>query len=169
MTTTRRRKTVKTPRVARQTAAQRVDAAEPVEAATEPTAPPKRRRRASVGGQAMKLAAPTRPGYSRRWFNDDKNRIADAHELGYDFVTEQGIKTDQPGSRVSRLVGTKADGKPLHAYLMETPNELYAEGVSEKEALNRQIDQAISAGSPTDGPIAPASESYGQGSIERDR
>lgn len=133
------------------------------------SAPPKRRRRASVGGHAMKLQAPVRPGYTRRWFNDSGNRIAEAIDLGYEFTTEQGIKTDDPSSRVSRLVGTKANGDPLKAYLMETPDELYAEGVAEKEAHNRQIDEAISAGSPTDGPIGPASETYGSGSIQRDR
>lgn len=141
-------------------------AAEPQE---ELAAAPKRRRRATVGGHAMKLDAPQRPGFHRRWMNDSGNRLADAAELGYDHVTERGIKSDNPGSRVSRLVGTQPNGEPLHAFLMETPDELYAEGVAEKEALNRRIDEAITAGSPTDGPIAPKGESYGQGSIQRDR
>lgn len=134
-----------------------------------PGAPPKRRRRASVGGHAMKLSAPAKPGHTRRWFNDNGNRIAEAIDLGYEFVTETGLQTDDPSSRTNRLVGTKANGEPLKAYLMETPDELYAEGVAEKEALNRQIDEAISAGTPTNGPIGPASETYGQGSIQRDR
>ncbi len=132
-------------------------------------APVARRRRASVGGHALKLSAPPKPGHTRRWFNDDNNRIANAHDLGYDFVTERGIKTDDPSSRVSRLVGTKANGEPLRAYLMETPDELYAEGVAEKEAHISKTDEAITAGVPTDGQIGPASETYGRGSIERDR
>ena len=129
---------------------------------------PKRRRRASVGGHSMKLSAPSRAGHTRRWFNDDGNRIADAEELGYDFVTDKGIKTSSPGSRVSRLVGTKANGEPLHAYLMETPDELYAEGVAEKEAHNRQIDDAIKAGRDSTGQMS-SNETYGQGSIKSDR
>lgn len=137
--------------------------------AAEPAPPSKRRRRASVGGHAMKLGATTREGHTRRWFNDDGNRIADAHELGYDFVSEKGLKTDDPSSRVSRLVGTKANGDPLKAYLMETPDELYAEGQSEREAHNRQIDDAITAGVDSTGQLGPASETYGQGSIQRDR
>lgn len=116
----------------------------------------------------MKLSAPSRAGHTRRWFNDDGNRIADAEELGYDFVTDKGIKTSSPGSRVSRLVGTKANGEPLHAYLMETPDELYAEGVAEKEAHNRQIDDAIKAGRDSTGQMS-SNETYGQGSIKSDR
>lgn len=137
------------------------------EVATE--ASTKRRRRASVGGHALKLTAPAREGYSRRWVNDQDNRIASAQELAYDFVTDPSIQTSDAGSRISRLVGTKANGEPLRAYLMETPNELYAEGVAEKEAHNAQIDQAITAGVDHTGQLAPSGEQYGQGSIKRDR
>ena len=136
-------------------------------AETAPVAANGRRRRPSVGGHAAKLSAPTRPGYVRRWFNDDKNRLADAEELGYDHVTEQGIKSTDAGSRVSRLVGTKANGEPLRAYLMETPDELYAQGSAEKEAHNRQIDDAIIAGRDSTGQMV--TETYGHGSIKSDR
>lgn len=126
-----------------------------------------RRRRASVGGHAMKLAAPQKEGWTRRWFNDNGNRIAEAEELGYSNVSDTGIKSSGPGSVVSRLVGTKANGEPLSAFLMETPNELYAEGLAEKEAHNRQIDDAIKAGRDSTGQM-PSSETYGQGSIKSD-
>lgn len=126
--------------------------------------PLKRRRRASVGGHALKLQASTRPGYTRRWFNDDGNRIADAEELGYDHVQDTGIQSSDPGSRISRLVGTKANGEPLRAFLMETPDELYAEGLAEKEAYARQIDENLVAGRDSTGELIP-SETYGQGSI----
>lgn len=133
-------------------------------------APPKRRRRASVGGHALKLSAPVRPGHTRRWFNDNDNRIAQADELAYDFVHDPDAQSTDTGSRVSRLVGTKPNGEPLRAYLMETPDEFYAEGVAEKEAHNRQIDDAILAGVDSTGQLgAPKAETYGQGSIQRDR
>lgn len=134
-------------------------------------APTKRRRRASVGGHALKLQAPPRAGFTRRWVNDDGNRLAEADELGYDFVSETGIKTSGPGSRVSRLVGTKANGEPLHAFLMETPDELYAEGVAEKEAEARKIEEAIVGGQDSTGQMSqiPGSERYGHGSIKTDR
>jgi len=113
--------------------------------------PKKRRRRAKIGEFAMKLKAPPRPGYTRRWVNDAANRIAECDELAYDFVDEKGIKTDDPSSRVARIVGTKPNGEPLKAYLMETPDELYAEGVAEKEALNAQVDENIRRGRDTTG------------------
>src|SRR6185369_8463535 len=143
----------------------------PAAEAQEPIAKTSRRRRASTGGHSLKLAAPGRAGYSRRWVNDDGNNLADKQELAYDFVHETGITSSDTGTRISRLVGTKANGEPLRAYLMETPDELYAEGVAEKEAHNRQIDEAIAAGRDLDGPMSavPSSETYGQGSIKRDR
>ena len=141
--------------------------AAPAVAAAEPTAAPtKRRRRASVGGHAMKLSAPPRAGFVRRWFNDLNNRIADAEELAYDHVSEPGIKTDDPSSRVRRVVGTKANGEPLYSYLMETPNELYAEGVAEKEARNAEVDTAIREGRDSTG---SGDLVRGQGSIEVER
>jgi len=128
-------------------------------------APSKRRRRASVGGHALKLQAPVRAGYTRRWMNDLNNRIAEADDLAYDFVFEKGIKTDDPSSRVSRIVGTKANGEPLKAYLMETPNELYAEGVSEKEAQNARVEDDVREGRYSEG--HGGDNTFGSGSITR--
>lgn len=141
------------------------------ETASEAAEPTKRRRRASVGGHALKLSAPTRAGHTRRWVNDEGNNLAEKVELGYDFVSEDGLQTSSTGSRVSRLVGTKANGEPLHAFLMETPDELYAQGVAEKEAFNRQIDESIEAGRDSTGQMSqvPNSEQYGHGSIRADR
>jgi hypothetical protein len=129
----------------------------------------KRRRRASVGGHALKLEAPTRAGFVRRWVNDDNNRIAKADDLAYDFVTDTSIQGTGEGSRVSRLVGTKPNGEPLRAYLMETPVEEYQAGLAEKEAVNRQIDDAITRGEDSTDQLAPKAEQYGSGSITQDR
>lgn len=134
-----------------------------------PGTPVKRRRRASVGGHALKLQAPERPGYVRRFFNDTGNRLAEADALGYDVVSDPGIQSTDLGSSVSRLAGVKPTGEPLRTVLMETPEELYAQGMAEREAHNRQIDEAITAGIPTEGQIAPAGQQFGEGSIQRDR
>jgi hypothetical protein len=148
--------------------------AEPVKLADviEGAAPPKRRKRASTGGFGLKLDAPARPGFTRRWFNDNGNRLAEADELAYEHVQDKGTKTSARGSRTSRLVGTKANGEPLHAFLMETPDELYAEGVADKEAAARTVDEAITRGEGTsDGQMSqiPKGQTYGEGSIRPDR
>lgn len=132
------------------------------------SAPLKRRRRASIGMPALKLSAPSRPGFVRRWFNDDNNRIATAQELAYDFVTDKSIQSSSSDSRISRLVGTKPNGEPLRAFLMETSDADYAEGQAEREAHNRMVDEAISAGRDSTGQMTQT-ETYGRGSIQRDR
>jgi hypothetical protein len=132
---------------------------------TEAPAAPGRRRRSNVGGHALKLAAPSRPGFVRRWFNDDKNRLADAEELAYTFVEDPSIKSTDAGSRVSRLVGTQANGEPLRSYLMETPVEEYQAGAAEKEAINAQTDDAIRRGVDTTGQLG--TDAYGHGFIKQ--
>lgn len=136
----------------------------------KPGEPEPRRRRKKLGTAALRLAAPSRPGFTRRFFNDDANRIAEAHELGYDPVSETRAKTPGLGSHDSRLVGTKATGEPLRAILMETPDELYAEGLAEKEAHAAAIDQAIMSGRDSEGQMSqiPQDERYGQVSMKRD-
>lgn len=135
---------------------------------TGETNTPGRRRRSRVGGHAFKLTAAERPGYVRRWVNDTNNRIAEAQELAYDFVSDPAIQSTGEGSRISRLVGTKANGEPLRAYLMETPVEEYRAGVAEKEAELRQIDEAMHGIVDETGQSAPRGEQYGQVSIKRD-
>ncbi len=125
-------------------------------------APAKRRRRASTGGYFKKLDAPERPGFQRRWFNDTPGRLAYAEELAYEHVTEPGIKSDSPDSRVRRLVGTQAGGQPQYAYLMETPIEEYQRGIDEKEEAHRAVDEAIRSGSDMTGRVQDA---FGEGSI----
>lgn len=111
--------------------------------------PSRRRKRADVNGQHLKLKAPCRPGFQRRWVNDTPGRIAMAEELAYSHVTETGIKSDSPDSRVSRLVGTQASGAPLHAYLMETPEEEFRYGIEEKEDAHRSFEEAVRRGEDT--------------------
>lgn len=144
-------------------------AAEPAaETTTEAGAPTRRRKRGKIGGMSLKLDAPARPGFIRRWVNDQNNRLAETQELAYDFVTDQSIQSSGSDTRISRLVGTQANGEPLRAYLMETPEEEFAEGSKEKEAFNRRVDEAITTGSDFTGQM-PSKETYGHGEITRDR
>lgn len=138
----------------------------PTPTAAAPEAKPAlRRKRADVGGQHLKLAAPERPGYHRRWVEGKPGRLAFFQELAYDFVTEPGIKSDSPDSRVRRLVGTQAGGAPRYDYLMETPLAEYQAGVEEKEEARRPFEEAIRRGEDTLGQSITSKAVTSQSSI----
>jgi len=111
----------------------------------------------------------TLSSWMHRWVNDNDMRIAQAGDLAYDFVTDPDAKSTDVGSRISRQVGTKANGEPLRAYLMETPDEEYRAGLAEKEAVTRQIDDAMTRIVDEHGKSVPVTEQTGQVSIQRDR
>lgn len=135
-------------------------AADPVPQGVKPVT---RRRRAAVTGLNLKLAAPVRDGFQRRWFNDVPGRLAEAEELAYDHVKDSTIKSDGTDSRVRRLVGNQANGQPLYAYLMETPVEEYQAGINEREEIHAAVDAAINEGRDATGRVQGE---YGEGSIK---
>lgn len=115
-----------------------------------------RRRRAPTGGIALKLDAPKREGYVRRFVNGDPARIQELKELGYTFVGEKagdGTKRTQgQGTRISRHAGRFEGGAPMQAFLMETPVSEYQIGVAEKEERLKPFEDAINRGDdPTGG------------------
>lgn len=126
-------------------------------------APTARRRRKAVGGVNLKLAAPERKGYHRHWFIDKPGRLAEAGELAYSHVTESGIKSDSPDSRVRRLTGTDSHGAPQYSYLMETPLSEYQAGIDDKEEAHAAFETSIKRGQD---PSAQLQDAYGTGSVE---
>lgn len=137
-----------------------------IETAQSEATPKRKRRRRGVleHGGALKLHAPKRKGYVRRWVNDKGNRIAELEEIGYTFVQEQGIDTHGPGSRVNRLAGTQESGAPLKTYLMEIPEEFYLEDMRDKEEALQETDRAISEGRDPSGETDPR-HSYRPGEV----
>lgn len=122
-------------------------------ASTEAVPATQRRRRPSTGGFALKLDAETRPGYKRRFVNGDPMRIKAMEELGYSVVSGPGegsARTEGLGTAISRHAGTDTQGKPFQAVLMETPDELYAQGEREKEDERKKFEEAIRRGLKTD-------------------
>lgn len=145
---------------------------EPVIEATEekPVPATARKRRAKVGGHALKLKAPERPGYKRRFAIAKPERIAELEELGYSIVTDPSIPSTGLGSgTVQRPAGIGDTGAHLNHILMETPDELYAQGVAELEEHNSQIDKAIRAGRDVTGRLTQDETYGGQGSIKVER
>lgn len=144
---------------------------EPVVATEDAPVPAtQRRRRAKVGGHALKLKAPERKGYVRRFALATPERIAELEELGYTRVVDPSIPTSGLGSgTVQRPAGTGADGSHHRHILMETPDELYAQGQAELEEHNSQIDKAIRAGRDITGRLSDSETYGGQGSINVER
>lgn len=116
-----------------------------------------RRRRASVGGLSLKLDAPERPGYVRRFVNGDPARIRRMEELGYALVNETAgegkSRTDSLGTRISRHAGKDENGAPYQTYLMETPKEEFEFGVADKEDARKPFEEAIRRQADTTGQV----------------
>lgn len=97
--------------------------------------------RQPFAGVRYKLDNTPRPGFFRRWFNDDRNRIIDAQRAGYTFVL------DQNGAKVKYTAGTMERGGGLVAYYMEIPLEWYeadqATKLQAREAKMNQIRHGI--------------------------
>jgi hypothetical protein len=126
-------------------------AAAPAQTAREVQAD--RKKRVPLGVPRPKLTVPARAGYKRRWVNDDgKGRLQAALEGGYTHVTDPNLRVgddgggDRTDSRVSRIVGRGEGGKPLRAFLMEIPSELYKEDQASKQAALDEVDRAIRKG-----------------------
>lgn len=126
--------------------------AAPQEAAPIPVATRRKRSSLTTG---LKLHAPERPGFVRRFANDKGNRLAELGELGYSFVEDRTIATHGTGTRTNRLAGTQDGGAPLKTYLMETPVELWEQGMREKEEERAAVDLAINQGRDPSGETDP--------------
>lgn len=112
-----------------------------------------RKERIPLGVARSQLTAPPRPGYVRRWINDDgKGRLQKAQEGGYTFVEDPNLRVgeDDGGSRsdsrVSRIVGKTTEGKPMRAYAMEIREEWYREDQASKRQTLDEVDRAIRKG-----------------------
>lgn len=126
-----------------------------VETIAKPISKPGRKERIPLGAPRQKLTAPTAKGKVRRWVNDDGGRVPMAEQGGYDFVTDNGLKIGDTGinsgnqdlgSRISRIVGTKGDGTPLRAFLMEIDEDTYKEDQTAKAQRVKETDDQIRHG-----------------------
>lgn len=116
-----------------------------------------RKERVPLGVPRMKLKTSSREGYHRRFVNDwyagSPDRLQEAQTGGYEFVTDPTKVGDspeldaaQPDSRVSKIVGTRPDGQPIRAYLMEIKQEFYDEDQAAKMASIDEVEKQMFAG-----------------------
>jgi len=118
------------------------------------------RKRIPMSVPKAKLAVPDISGYHCHWINDYAGRIMQAHQGGYEFVSEDeaminnfslGTASDlsgntDMGSRVSVVVGKNEDGTALRAYLMKIRNEWFAEDQAVAQERVDAVDQQIKRG-----------------------
>jgi len=110
---------------------------------------PQRRKRVPLGVPVSKLATSQRSGYHRHWINDNGARVQQAEQAGYEFVVSEvlsGTAQKGLGTKVSQIVGTKEDGSPLTAFLMEIKQEWYDEDQSAMQAEVDKVDMSIRTG-----------------------
>lgn len=104
----------------------------------------KRVKRVPVGsGDRIKYSS--RPGYVRRLVNDVHGRVKMFQDAGYEFV--QGDETGGPprageGSQMGKKI-SKDVGGGVTAYLMEVPQEWYAEDQALKAEKNDKMEAAM--------------------------
>lgn len=115
------------------------------EEAHEPEREPRgRAQRVPLGIQRLKLQSSQRPGFVRRWVNDDGARIQMAQQGGYEFVRKDGkATTTDAGEAVSQIGGKSEGGVPMRIYLMEIREDWYQDDQATKQesidATEKQI------------------------------
>lgn len=96
--------------------------------------PHKRRSSLAYSGP---LATKAREGFVLRWVKDELDRVKRLIEdLAYEHVT------DEKGENIYRD-SYDLRGKQVRMYLMQTPKELYEEGMAEKEKRNVELDPEV--------------------------
>lgn len=119
-----------------------------------------REKRKGAGENKLKMAVDPNAyqGFKLRWVNDSDEgvRLKRFLDMGYFFcldsgsvqVGEDGDGNESTDSRVTKVVGT-IEGRPLTAYLMATPEEVWKEAQAEKQKEIDEIDQQIREGNPS--------------------
>lgn len=114
-----------------------------------------RRPRGANVNQKLKLDAPQREGFHRRFVINKPSRIMELEHMGYQIATERAgegnARTDGLGTHIERHSGTNETGAPQGMILMETPIEEYRAGLKDKDDALKPFDEAIRSGRDTTG------------------
>ena len=121
-----------------------------------------RKNRVPPGIPSMNLDYPKREGYARRVVCDRHGRLDKFLAGGWSFVQQDDLEEKASGalkaatregldSRVSQVVGTHKDNRPMTGYLMEIPEELYEEDQALKMEHIDSLEAGLRQGSDADG------------------
>lgn len=107
----------------------------------------KRPERAPLGTGKNVLTAPTRPGYRRRFINDDGDRLKNALAAGYTIVGENAQVGDEDVTPRNTALGARTEVTAFRdgtkAILMEIPEELALEDDERKARIADAEEEAI--------------------------
>lgn len=121
-----------------------------------------RKNRVPPGIPSMNLDYPAREGYTRRVVCDRHGRLDKFLAGGWSFVQEDALEEKASGalkittregldSRVSQVVGSHKDNRPMTGYLMEIPEELYDEDQAVKMEHIDALEASLRQGADADG------------------
>ena len=128
-----------------------------------------RKNRVPPGIPSMNLDYPTREGYTRRVVCDRHGRVDKFLAGGWSFVQQDALEespastlkvTTREGldSRVSQVVGSHKDNRPMTGYLMEIPEELYDEDQAVKMEHIDNLEAGLRQGADADGGAGPGKD-----------
>src|SRR5262245_20011824 len=156
---------------------------------TEPGKAQAERKRIPLSVPQRKLEVPDVPGYHLRWIRGTPQRLRQAEQAGYEYVTPEDVQmndlalggdgsrhgsTDM-GSRVSVVEGSETDGSgnAIRMYLMKQKLEFYREDQEIVQRRNNSIANALTSSfaQGTVGGQAPGEtqEDVGQRYVDKSR
>lgn len=134
-------------------------ATERVQGRNAEPAPEGRKRRNVFNGTESKLSVTKSiPGYHLHVFTDTGNRVQEALDGGYEFVSPDEVggvsenvvsRNGDLGDRVRFLVNPRAEGSEQYGFLMKQRQEWYEEDQAALQTKNNAIDAAIRKGNLT--------------------
>lgn len=128
-----------------------------------------RKNRVPPGIPSMNLDYPVREGYTRRVVCDRHGRLDKFLAGGWSFVQQDALEEKASGalkvttregldSRVSQVVGSHKDNRPMTGYLMEIPEELYEEDQAAKMEHIDDLEASLRQGTDADGGASPGKD-----------
>jgi hypothetical protein len=104
----------------------------------------------TLAGTRLRLPKPApKPGWHRRYVNDDADRVGRMIEQGYTVASDRdGTKSDKTGmgAETSAFAGTQTNGAAMRAVLMEIPDEIYQDDQRAKHRAIDETEAGIAAG-----------------------
>jgi len=104
-----------------------------------------KRKRIPLGVRNI-LTAPNKPGFVRRFVNDEPDRIQSFKDAGYNVVDDPNITVGDPKIGQASSLGNVTNphiGQGKRAVLMEIPKEFYNEDQADRQAKITKVENEM--------------------------